>query len=319
MKSTGLLLVAAICLSGCESGGNAGSPATSLAPTSTTGFVSINITDAPVDSAHKVCVVFDSAEFKHADDTVADQLVEFDTPLSIDLLALQGTNSAELLGETELPAGQYNWIRLGVIAGRDLPTIQDADPLGPDCVTEGSYIVLEDGIVHNLYVPSGNQSGLKLNHGFNLPAGGNADFTIDFDLRKSIGAPPGQAPDYRLSPTLRIIENDMAGTLSGSVDATLATAVDCIPVVYVYEGDVVPDDIDGDEPDPITSAMVATDDGGATWHYTVGFLTANQPYTAAFTCDADIAEDDEILTFVPEDGVDFTLAVGEMKIIDFAP
>ncbi|MDH3588934.1 MAG: DUF4382 domain-containing protein [Gammaproteobacteria bacterium] len=309
------VLASALVVTGCGSG-SGGGVADEVQPT--TGRVSINITDAPVDAAHKACLVFDSAEFKHADDTVDNQLVEFQPPVALDLLALQGTNSAPLLVGAEMPAGHYNWIRLSVIAGRGLPTIQDADPLGSNCVTEGSYIVLADGMVHNLYIPGGDEAGLRLNRGFELPAGGSADFTIDFDLRKSIGAPPGQAPDYRLRPTMRLVDNAMAGMLTGMVDASLATAADCVPVVYVYSGDVTPDDMDGDEGDPLTSAMVESDDGGITWVYTVGFLPAGA-YTAAFTCDADDAEADEVLAFVPADGVDFTVAVDEVAEVDFPP
>ncbi|MDH3645591.1 MAG: DUF4382 domain-containing protein [Gammaproteobacteria bacterium] len=305
------VLITALAVSGCGGGGSGDVFQLS------TGLVNINITDAPVDAAHKVCLVFDSAEFKHSDGSVENHLVEFMDPVAIDLLAQQGINSAPLLIDEELLAGHYNWIRLGVIAGRDLPTVQDADPLGADCVTEGSYIVLDDGIVHNLYVPSGDESGLQLNRGFDVPAGGSADFTIDFDLRKSIGAPPGLDPDYRVRPTLRMVDNVTSTSLTGSVDTTLATAADCIPVVYVYEGDVTPDDMDGDDGDPLTSANVETDDGGATWHYTVGFLAADQTYTAAFTCDADDAAVDEDLTFVPADGVGFIPAIDVGADVDF--
>lgn len=315
-KLTLLLALAAMGLSACGSGGVAEVTAPSVAPT--TGLVNIGITDAPIDSAHKVCVVFDSAEFKHSDDSVDNTLIEFVTPVSMDLLSLQGTNSAGLIVGAEMPAGQYNWVRLGVIAGRGLPTVQDADPLGTDCVAEGSYIVLDDGIVHNLYVPSGDQAGLKLNRGFFLPAGGSADFTIDFDLRKSVAAPRGSVPDFRLRPTLRMVDNGASGTLSGSVDATLATAEGCTPVVYVYEGDRTPDDIDGDDSDPVSSATVTTDDGGANWRYTVGFLPAG-PYKAAFTCDADDAEAEDSLLFVPAAGTAFTVTAGTVTTVDFAP
>jgi len=43
---------------------------------------------------------------------------------------------------------------------------------GPtDCNAQGSYIVMKDDSIHNLYVPSGAQSGLKLVGGFTVPAG----------------------------------------------------------------------------------------------------------------------------------------------------
>jgi len=44
-----------------------------------------------------------------------------------------------------------------------------------------SYIELDDGSQHPLYVPSGNETGLKLNQGFDISDGGAISFTIDFD------------------------------------------------------------------------------------------------------------------------------------------
>lgn len=299
-------------LAACGSGDSSNDPVDNP----TTGLMNVDVTDTPVDSAHKVCIVFTGAEINAADSAVENHLIEFDEPVAIEMLSLQGDNSAPLIINEELAAGRKNWIRLHVIAGRDLPTVQDADPLGPDCVTEGSYIVLEDGMVHNLFVPSGDQTGLQLGPGFDIPAGGIASFTIDFDLRKSVGAPPGLSPDYRFSPHLRMTSNIISGTLSGTVAADLATAPDCLPSVYVYSGDAVPDDMDGDDGDPLASALVSSDDNGVTWTYSVGFLPAGN-YTAAFTCDDDDPDLDEVLTFEPAGGTAFTLDAGGEATVDF--
>ena len=76
-----------------------------------------------------------------------------------------------------MPAGDYEWIRLIVDNEQDV---------------RDSYVVLTSGEECELRVPSGAESGLKLNRGFTLPADGSVALTIDFDLRKSIHAPPGQ-------------------------------------------------------------------------------------------------------------------------------
>lgn len=171
-------------------------------PQSTTGLFTLGVTDAPVDSASEVNVQFSGVEIKPANGNAI--LYTFD-PRTIDLLSLQGGASELLLENIELEAGQYNWIRLQVNAERN---------------TEDSYLVDENGNRTSLWVPSGSSSGLKLNNSFVVTSGGTSDFTIDFDLRKSITNPVGQS-DYILKPRLRIVDNSEVGEISGTVDVDL--------------------------------------------------------------------------------------------------
>jgi hypothetical protein len=255
-----------------------------------TGTLSLQITDGPVETADHVYVQFSGLELHAADGhsttlyycedpaDAANPPIVSDTacttlpvPKQIDLLAQSGGVAEDLLVDFTLPSGRYNWIRLMV----------DTDaPLD-------SYIVV-DGMNHELTIPSGAQTGLKLNRGFVVPAGGSADFTIDFDLRKSVhftGNDPATG-EYMLRPTLRLADNGMASHIFGTVDPLLITA-DCSPAVYVFEGSgATPDDIDTDNtvPDPITTATVEQDNMGV-YRYKAAFLEAGN-YTVAFTCDA---------------------------------
>lgn len=205
-------------------------------------------------------------------------------PKRFDLLALTG-GEAELLLETfVLPAGRYNWIRLMV----------DTDAEDDSCIdVDKDGMVGTGAMCHELTIPSNDQTGLKLNRGFVVPAGGSADFTIDFDLRKSVHVTG--TGEYMLRPTLRLADNSMTGTIAGTVDPLLVPA-GCTPAVYVYEGSgVTPDDIDTDvnTPDPVTTATVKPDPMDDTKHvYKAAFLEAGN-YTIAFTCDA--ATDDPML------------------------
>ena len=118
----------------------------------------------------------------------------------------------------------------------------------------------------------------------NRNAGGSADFTIDFDLRKSVHVTG--TGEYMLRPTLRMVDNVMAGSISGTVDQSLVPG-GCTPAVYVYSGaGVTPDDIDTDvnTPDPVTTASVKQDNMGV-YRYKAAFLEAGS-YTIAYTCDA---------------------------------
>ena len=288
----------ALMLTACGGGGGGDS---------STGTLDLAITDAPVDAAKAVVVEFTGVELQPAvgERIEYDFIDEFGDPDSreIDLLALTGGTSELLLDGVTLPAGDYNWIRLKVNAERGVID---------------SYIDLLDDSRHSLYVPSGSQSGLKLNRGFNVPVDDTASFTIDFDLRKSVHDPSNPADDYFLRPTLRLVDNNTDGALSGIVsgienDPDCNDNMDYIGAVYVFnDGDAV-DDVDGVD-DPVTSAMVPNDGNYA---YTVAFLPEGD-YTVAFTCDADIddnANDEDPVDFVDEAMV--TITAGKTTMQDF--
>jgi len=231
------------------------------------------VTDAPVDSAAAVVVEFTGVELHGPAGT---QQITFDAPKRIDLLTLTGNASENILDATTLPAGEYQWLRLTVNAQRQVID---------------SYIDLENGARHSLYIPSGAQTGLQLHTGFVIPVGGHADFTIDFDLRKSVHAPENAADDYVLRPSLRIVSNVEVGSIAGGVAGALVTA-ECTPVIYLFSGhDVVPDDEDGSEPSPLTSAIPQLDAQSGEFAYEIGFVEEGD-YTITFNCDG--ANDDPL-------------------------
>ena len=270
-----------------------------------TGTISLGVSDGPVHDASKVCVVFSTIEFKSGSDSFVEEL----GPTRVNLLDFQGVNAAPLLINFELPAGDYQWMRLGVnaVIGGTGGTGDDRTSL--ECQGDDSYIVLDSGSAHNLYVPSGAQSGLKLVGGFTVPAGGSADFTAEFDLMKSVTAPRGLGPDVILRPTIRLVNNVEVGTLTGEITDDLAAAIvaptepACSPSVFVFDDGVTPNPIGEDaanDPDgaldPIATAMVneqLNDLQQTEYHYTVGYLLAGH-YEVAFTCDG--------TTFEPVDG-----------------
>jgi hypothetical protein len=322
------------------SGGGGGD---SRAPT---GALRIGITDAPVDEAASVVVEFSGVELKPRGGPAFS--LDFQDPQNpgvpatreINLLAYQGDDRAILLDGEQVPAGEYEWMRLKVNAE---PSVDD------------SYIELALGGGRcELIIPSGAQTGLKMIRGFTVAAGTTTDFTIDFDLRKSVVQPPGQQTGaltcdgqaYLLKPVLRVVDNLQVGSITGSVDpALVATACAATPDeagrVYLYgpyaETDPipagVPDDVDGDPAgedaadgsDPLDSAIVDP----ATGTYTFGFVQAGSKYVLAYTCDADDATvdadaadapagADEVVEFTPPDpDLPVTLGVGETRTVDF--
>src|ERR1043165_5833751 len=209
---TAVTISIALGLVGCSGGGGGGD--------NETGPLSLGVTDAPVDDASSVVVQFSGVAFKRAGAAAESVQNLTPSPRQLDLLQYQEGRAALLLDGVTLPAGDYEWIRLVV---------------DNDTGVRDSYIVLTDGSECELRVPSGAESGLKLNRGFTLPADGSVALTIDFDLRKSIHAPPGQrgsaaacTQGYLLRPTLRIVRDAEVGAIAGNVDSALVTD-GCLP------------------------------------------------------------------------------------------
>jgi len=296
----------AILLTACGGGGGGGG----------TGVVSLAITDAPVDGVDQVWVEFQSIELKPKNGSAIR--FDFDAPLSVDLKTLDGSNTEVLLDNEEVPAGEYNWIRL--IVNADFDGVFD------------SYVMTDTGEQVEIRVPSGE---LKLVSGFTVVRGGEASFVIDWNLRMGLTRPPGQ-DGYLLKPAHRIIDMQEYGGIEGTVDTALLTAESCTSdlntgegnEVYVFAGaGVTPDDVDDVDPEPVTTARVLLNEGSGNYEYSLPFMAPGM-YTLAFTCQAadDISPDptvmpppdpaaDNAIEFTP--GIDATVVVGQTETVNF--
>lgn len=300
--------VAAVFVAGCGGGSSSGEP------DSSTGTVSIMLTDAAVDNVSEVWVQFAGVALKPAN---GDEIVvDFATPSSINLLELQDGRSEALLNNKQVPIGPYNWIRLDVNAEFD--NVFD------------SYALLDDGSQVELRIPSGSQTGLKLVSGFTVTANQSTNIMIDWDLRKALSDPHGQ-PGMHLRPALRVTDMAVFGTLTGTVAEALVIEVgpaeppadapniactngelhDTGNAVYLYEGEVTdPLDIRGAETDPAVTATV-TQNAEGVYEFGVSYLSVGS-YTAAFTCQAS-GDDPEV-----EDEIVFGAVINDVVIADGA-
>jgi hypothetical protein len=275
------------------------------------GRLSLAVTDAPVDEARAVVIQFSGVAFKREGEG-SETITDLDpSPRQIDLLQFQDGRAAILLDNVTLPAGRYEWLRL----------IVDSEPNVRD-----SFVELDSGAECELRVPSGAESGLKLNRGVTLPADGSVALTVDFKLHESLHAPPGQRGSgvdctqaYIMRPTLRLVDNANVGAIAGHVDAPLVTA-GCLPKVYVFEGaDAVADDIEEStqttpDVDPMLAATVNVVNGVTRYDYRASFVPAGT-YTVAYTCGDDDPTDDDTLTFVQPQNA--TVQPNLITIVDF--
>lgn len=340
MKSRFPLLIAigsaSLALASCGggSGGDSGSGGT--------GTASFAVTDAPADNVDNVFVTFDRVDIKPQQGEMLT--FELDEPRQIDLLSLQGTNAAPLLEDIELPAGNYNFVRLFVDGG-----CASSGACVSGAGSTDSYVTETAGGQFGLFIPGDqppsrnpNDRFVQLVSPFTITAGGSVDFTIDVDLRKALvkvdGGPPGSESYYLLRPALRIVDNSEVGSITGTVGDMLVMdeatctgnlADDAGNAVYLYAGsDATPGDVFVDEQGdpqtrsdgaahPITVANVRQNETSGDFEYTIGFVPAGN-YTVAFTCQAvdDDPAAEDMLVFEPQKNV--TVQEGQPSTADFA-
>ena len=207
-------------------------------PGEVTGTLRLNLSDAPIDTANVTGVYIKINEIQYHLKDGNDEwitLEEFEGPQTHNLLELTGGNFA-LLGEFELPAGQYTQIRFML----DIPE-HGSPPTSPGCYIEFAG---DSPVQEPLFVPSGGSSGYKAVGAFEVPVNGEVEVTADFDVRKAVHVTGGQSQRYILKPTIRLVVNNQAGAIGGSI--TNGSGYTDI-IVYAYQHGTW-DDTEADEP-----------------------------------------------------------------------
>ncbi|MFW2377481.1 MAG: DUF4382 domain-containing protein, partial [Cellulophaga baltica] len=177
-----------------------------------TGTLSIQLTDAPflydmvaeanvtifkIDARYKGAVETDSVS---ADGSSFITLSEEEVPINL----LELTNGiTENLVNLEVPAGTYDLVRVYV---------------------KGVNVILNDGTVYDLNVPSGEQTGIKvfIQPGLVVQGGLSSDLLLDFDVSKSFVAKGGRnnLSGFNFKPVIKASNLATAGTLKGLVTTT---------------------------------------------------------------------------------------------------
>ena len=124
---------------------------------------------------------------------------------------LELTNGEEaFLGEIELPAGRLGQVRL--ILGDQNELVIGEDTLG-------------------LTVPSGSQSGLKVNINTDIAEGVVYKLVLDFDAGRSV-VKSGNSGGYNLKPVIRAQMEAQTGAIEGAVSPAGADVI-----VYAIQGE----------------------------------------------------------------------------------
>ncbi|WP_017731669.1 DUF4382 domain-containing protein [Nafulsella turpanensis] len=229
------------------------------------GTLSLSLTDAPTDAEDiaGVYVTITGVEYR-AEGESWQPLENFGEPYKVNLLDLTNGETA-LLGDFSVEAGNYDGLRF----------ILDAAENGGSVNNPATYLEFTDGRQVPLFVPSGTQSGYKAKGTFSVPVNGTVFITADFDVRKSV-VEAGASGKYLLKPTIRLVVNEQAGTISGTVGELEEGKR---YVVYAYEKDAYteaeaaePAEGEARFPTAVSSTVIASD----TKSFELHFLAAGE-------------------------------------------
>jgi hypothetical protein len=189
------MLVFASCGGGGSSGSSGG-----------TGTLSLALSDAASDDYRAVYVTIKEVRVHTANggwDIVAEPKTTFNL---LDLV----NGMLEQLGVASLPAGEYTQMRLLLGDEHDGGT-----NLQGNIHPYPHYVIDSEGQLHQLKVPSGYQSGIKIVRGFSIVADQETDLILDFDASKSVViAGSGQ---WLLKPTIKVLNEKSCSIIQGEV------------------------------------------------------------------------------------------------------
>ncbi len=194
-------MFASVALAAC--GGGGGTP---------TGTLNVQMTDAPSCGFDHVYVTVSqvrvNASSAAGDNDSGWTNITLATPQKIDLLSLTNGTMATL-GQTPLPAGQYQQVRLVLVQNQ-------GNTLANSVVVSGTTSE------QPLATPSATQSGLKIIRPFDVPANTMVDLVLDFNACKSI-VQQGNG-SYTLKPVITATPTTVSGVIDGYVASAQAGA-----------------------------------------------------------------------------------------------
>lgn len=197
IKLFSLLAVVAAGLIGCGVSGD-------------TGRLALSLTDAATDQYHAVYVTISEVAV-HNEDDPEDSWTTVSTPnKTFNLLSL--TNGVrEELALADLAPGHYTQLRLIIGDQKDngVNILGQTHPFA-------NYVVDESDQVHELKVPSGTQTGVKIVQGFEINENRTTELILDFSATRSVVV-AGRSGRYLLKPTIKVLDTTLAAILGGTV------------------------------------------------------------------------------------------------------
>jgi hypothetical protein len=197
-----VLVLISLMLHGC---GDSSSPAS-------TGTLSLGMTDAASNDYKAVYVTIKQVQV-HGESDSEDGWQTISAPnKTYNLLNLVNC-VMEQLSLSTLESGTYSQVRL---------IIGDAAQIGQNILGQNhpyaNYVIDSSNGYHELKIPSGYETGIKLVHEFVILEGLTTELVLDFDVEKSIVRTSGGG-SWHLKPTIKVMNTINKAIVSGAITA----------------------------------------------------------------------------------------------------
>jgi Domain of unknown function (DUF4382) len=161
----------------------------------------------------------------------------------------------EGLGDVLLDSGHYTQMRLiiGETADNSLNIFDELHDFA-------NYIIDQSDVAHELTVPSGSQTGLKIVNGFDINNNQTTELILDFDALRSV-IKAGSSGKYLLKPTIKVLTTTDYAIVDGIVTAADSDPLLPLDQVFVTAQTVAPEEIDIKDQVSIQSGTLTTDIG----------------------------------------------------------
>jgi hypothetical protein len=220
-----------------------------------TGTVSVGLTDSSTDQYQAVYVTVSEIQVNQSADgeETESSWVTIGTPNQTYNLLDLVNGVRETLGLADVQAGHYTQMRLilGDTPDGSINILSQAHPFA-------NYVIDLAGTVHELTVPSGMQTGIKIVQGFDISASETTELVLDFDAGESVVI-AGNSGRYLLKPTIRVLETAEASIISGAVTKS---ADDSVLAGATVSAQVFDDTATDDKDRVIVEASTITDADG---------------------------------------------------------
>jgi hypothetical protein len=211
-----------VCILGLLScgGGGGGSSSGGVVPT---GTASVALVDSASEDYAAVYVTIRDIQFhlggnENSSKSWRSIQQGIDYPVTVNLLEL--VNGVRLdLGIVELPAGHHTQMRLILDEVPEQGTINILSQAHPFA----NYVIIDkdpndaiNPVAHELKVPSGDKTGVKIVGGYYISANQTTELILDFDACRSV-VQAGSSGQWHLKPTIKFGETPDYSIIKGKV------------------------------------------------------------------------------------------------------
>jgi len=174
------------------------------------GQLSVSLTDSSTDQYKAVYVTIKQVDV-HAEGATDGSWTTVAAPnKTVNLLTLIN-GVREQLGLASLAAGHYTQLRLIIGDEQDsgVNILSQAHPYA-------NYVIDDSNEYHQMKIPSGVQTGVKIVQGFDINENGTTELVLDFSASESVVV-AGKSGKYLLKPTIKALPTTLAAIISGTV------------------------------------------------------------------------------------------------------